>query len=162
MAQINDIVNELNTIATAFSSVNSFYFEEIGYINDDRKKVYPAILVDSRNIDVNPQAFNRSNLPNKVIYGFKLFFFDDYLTSEQKTVTRQQKYSELETIANQYLAEVKKRGLDNSNLGFHLQDAQVNNGFVVDEVHNDRLVQLVYDITFTAYNDCNTGTFVYA
>ena len=161
MAQINDIVSELNTIATAFTSINTFEFEEIDYINDNRSKTYPVLLVDSRNIDINPQTFNRSNLPNKVIYGFKLFFLDDYHVSEQKTTTRQDKYSELETIAHQFLAEVKKRGLDNSALGFHIQDSQVNNGFVVDDVHNDKLVQLVYDVTFTAYNDCNTGTFAY-
>lgn len=161
MAQISDIVNELNTIATAFTSVNSFYFDEIGYINDDRKKTYPAILVDSRNVDINPVNFTRNNLPNKINYGFKLFFFDDYLTSEQKTTTRQAKYSELETIANQYLAEIKNRTLADSTKGFHLQSAQVNNGFVVDKVHNDDLVQLVYDVTFTAYNECDTGTFSY-
>ena len=161
MAQINDIVTELNTVATAFTAINTFEFEEIDYINDNRSKTYPVLLVDSRNIDINPIDFKRSNLPNKVHYSFKLFFLDDYHTSEQKTTTRAAKYSELETIANQFLAEIKKRGIANSDLNFHLQTSQVNNGFVVDEVHNDKLVQLVYDVTFTAYGDCTEGTFSY-
>ena len=109
MAQINDIVAELNTLATAFTSVNSFYFDEISHINNDRSKSYPAILVDSRNIDIRPVNYTRANMPSRVIYGFKLFFLDDYLTAEQKTTTRQVKYSELETIANQFLAQVKSR-----------------------------------------------------
>ena len=160
MAQINDIVAELNSIADAFTSVNSFYFDEVSYINDDRKKVYPAILVDSRNIDINPVNFTRSNLPSRVVYGFKLFFFDDYHTSEQKTVTRRDKYSELETIANQFLAEVKSRTEAYSNLEFSLKTRQVNNGFVVDDVHNDKLVQMVYDVSFEAWGECLQGTFV--
>lgn len=161
MAQLNDIVNELNTIATAFTSIATFKFEEVDYINDDRKKSYPVLLVDSRNIDINPLSLNRSNLPNKLVYGLKLFFLDTYMTSEQKTTVRQDKYSEMETIANQFLAEVQRITLADSSKGFHLQDKNINNGFVVDEVHNDKLVQLVYDVTFVAYNDCATGTFNY-
>lgn len=161
MAQLNDIVDELNTIATAFTSINTFEFNEVDYINDNRKKSYPVLLVDSRNIDINPESFKRNDLPHKVAYTLKLFFFDDYHTSEQKTTTRQAKYSELETIANQFLAEVKRRGIADSSLGFHIVDSQVNNGFVVDEVHNDKLVQLVYDVNFMAYNDCSTGSFSY-
>lgn len=161
MAQISDIVNELNTVATAFTSVNSFYFNEIGHINDERKKSYPAILVDSRNIDINPIKFNRLNLPHTVDYSFKLFFFDTYQVSEQKTTSKQTKYSQLETIANQFIGEVKRRTEADSTLGFHIRTTAVNNGFVVDEVHNDNLVQLVYDVTFVAYNECNTGTFSY-
>ena len=159
MAQINDIINELNTLATAFSSVNSFYFDEIGHINDDRSKAYPCILVDSRNIDIKPTTFNRSNMPNKVVYGFKLFFLDDYPVSEQKTTTRQDKYSEIETIANQFLAEIKKRGDEYSTLNFTLKSREVNNGFIVDKVHNDSLVQLVYDVSFEAIGECVQGTF---
>jgi len=161
MAQINDIVTELNTIATAFTSINTFEFEEIGHINDNRKKSYPVLLVDSRNIDINPLTFNRSNLPHRIEYSFKLFFFDDYQVSEQKTTSKQDKYSQVETIANQFLAEVKRRTEADSSKGFHLKSSEVSNGFVVDKVHNDDLVQLVYDVTFTAYNDCQTGTFNY-
>ena len=161
MAQINDIINELETIATAFDAVNTFEFNEIEYINDNRKKSYPVILADSRNIDINPVSFNRSNLPHKTTYTLKLFFLDTYLTSEQKTTTKQDKYSELETIANQFLAEIKRRTEEDSSKGFHLQSSNVNNGFVVDEVHNDKLVQYTISVNFTAYNDCNTGNFVY-
>lgn len=159
MAQINDIVNELNTIATAFTSVETFIFDEIGAINEDRLKSYPAILVDSRNIDINPVNFSRSNMPSKVNYTFKIFFLDTYPVSEQKTTTRQTKYAEVETIANQYLAEVKRRCEAYSTLKFTLLTRQVNNGFVVDQVHNDNLVQLVYSVTFEAWGECVQGTF---
>ena len=160
MAQINDIIDELNTIATAFTSVNSFIFDEIGAINEDRSKTYPAILVDSRNIDINPITLNRSNLPQRVDYTLRLFFLDTYQVSEQKTTTKQTKYAALETIANQYLAEVKRR-TESLSKGFFLKSRSINNGFIVDKVHNDDLVQLVYSATFEADNDCNLGTFNY-
>lgn len=161
MAQINDIVNELNTIATAFTSVETFIFDEIGAINEDRLKSYPAILVDSRNIDINVVSFGRSNLPHKVDYTFRIFFLDTYQVSQQKTTTRQTKYAAMETIANQYLAEVKRR-TESLDKYFFLKSSSVSNGFVVDKVHNDDLVQLVYSVTFQADNDCQTGTFTYA
>lgn len=159
MAQINDIIDELNTIATAFSK--TFIFDEIEAVNEDRLKTYPAILVDSRNIDINPLTFNRSNLPQRVDYTLKLFFLDTYHVSEQKTTSKQTKYANVETIANQYLAEVKRR-TESLAKGFFLKSSLVNNGFVVDKVHNDNLVQLVYSVTFQADNDCNLGTFNYA
>ncbi len=162
MAQINDIVDELSTIATAMSTINKFIFDEISSINEDRSKTYPAILVDSRNISINPIHLERNNLPKSVDYGFKLFFLDTYHVSEQKTTNRQTKYAELETLANQYLAEIQRRTIADSSKGFFIKSREVNSGFVVDEVHNDKLCQLVYDVTFRADNDCTTGTFVYA
>jgi len=158
MAQINDIVDELNTIATAFSK--TFIFDEIGYLNEDKSKTYPAILVDSRNIDINPIKFDKNNLP-MVEYTFKLFFVDTYFVSQQKTKTKQDKYSDLETIANQYIAEIIRRTTEDSTKGFFLYDSRVNNGFVVDKVHNDDLTQLVYSVVFRADNDCAVGTFSY-
>jgi len=159
MAQINDVIDELNTIATAFGK--TFIFDEIGYINEEKNKTYPAILVDSRNIDINVLTFNRSNLPQNVDYTLRMFFLDTYFQSQQKTTTRQTKYAAMETIANQYLAEVKRR-TESLAKGFHLRSSTVSNGFVVDKVHNDDLVQLVYSVTFRADNDCQTGTFTYA
>jgi len=159
MAQINDIIDELNTIATAFSK--TFIFDEIGAINEDKSKSYPAILVDSRNVDINVITFNRSNLPHRVDYTLRMFFLDTYMVSQQKTTTKQTKYAAMETIANQYLAEVKRR-TESLAKGFFLKSASVSNGFIVDKVHNDDLVQLVYSVTFQADNDCSTGTFTYA
>lgn len=158
MAQIVDIIDELELIANAFTSVNSFYFDEIGIINTDKKKSYPCIIVDSRNVDVNPISFTRSNLPNKIEYSFKMFFLDPYEVSEQKTKTRQQKYSDLLLIANQYIAEVKRR-TETYDFSFTLKSTQVNNGFIVDKVHNDVLCQLVYSVVFTAQKECVLGTF---
>jgi hypothetical protein len=125
MAQIDDIINELNTIATAFTSVNTFIFDEIGAINDDRAKTYPVILVDSRNISINPLTLKRNNLPDMVDYSLKIFFYDPYEVSEQKTTNKQTKYAELETIANQYFAEIQRRLLADSTKGFFIKSREI-------------------------------------
>ena len=161
MAQLNDIIDELNTIATAFTGINTFVFDEIGEINSDRLKSYPALLVDSRNLGINVTKLDRNNLPDKIDYSLKLFFLDTYFVSEQKTTDRQTKFAAMETIANQYLAEIQRRTLADSTKGFFIKSREVSNGFVLDKLHNDELCQLVYDVVIRADNDCSLGTFAY-
>lgn len=161
MSQINEIVTELKVIATAFTGIKTTIFNEIGDINDERKKQYPALLIDSRNISINPLDVGRTFLPKTVEYVVKIFFFDTFPASEQKTKTLESKYSELETLANQFVAEVRRRTVDDSGLGFFVMSSGVNDGFVVDKTHNDDLVQMTYSIVIRADGKCTVGTFNY-
>ena len=158
MATIKTIVDELNTIATAFSSVNSFYFEEIAYINDDIAKTYPAILVNSRSVDYVSDSFDNNYLSRAKTFTLQLFFLDTYKQSEQDTTDKQTKYGALETIADQFLAELKRRTIE-SYLDFDFNIGA--SGFQVDKVHNDELVQLTYTASFTVKNKCTNGSFSY-
>lgn len=158
MATIKTVIDELNTIATAFSSVNTFVFDELSSINDDISKNYPVILVNSRSVDYTLNEFNNSYLPNKKSVTLQIFFFDTYKEAQQATTDKQTKYAALELIADQFLAEVKRRTINNY-LGFDLVTG--SNGFEVDKVHNDNLVQISYNVTFTLQNICTTGTFSY-
>jgi hypothetical protein len=160
MATIKTIVDELNTIATAFTSVNTFIFDEIGEINNDVSKTYPAILVDSRSVNSVSEGFNSNYLPRKKTFSLKIYFLDTYKQAEKDTTDRQTQYAALETIADQFLAEVKRRTMTSSDhAGFEFQAGA--NGFTVDQVHNDNLAQVFYDITFVAKQICSTGTFAY-
>ena len=88
-----------------------------------------------------------------------MFLFDTYKEAEQVTTDRQTKYANLLTIGDQFLAEVKRRTMD-SHLGFEILTG--SNGFEVDKLHNDNLVQVVFNLTFVTKQDCTTGTFNYA
>jgi len=158
MANIKTIIDELNTIATAFDSVNTFIFDELSEINDDVSKSYPAILVNSRSVDFSHLEFNNSYLPRKKQYTLQIYFLDTYKESEVATTDKQTKYAALEVIADQYLAEVKRRTME-SYLSFDYQIG--SSGFEVDKLHNDNLVQVFYSITFVCNNQCTTGTFNY-
>jgi hypothetical protein len=159
MATIKTIIDELNTIATAFSSVNSFIFDEIGEINDDISKTYPALLINSRDVNFTNENFNDVYLPRKKTITLQMFLFDTYKESEQVTTDRQTKYANLLTIGDQFLAEVKRRSME-EHLGFEILTG--SNGFEVDKLHNDNLVQVFFNLTFTAKQDCTVGTFNYA
>ena len=158
MATIATIINELQTIATAFTSVNSFYFEEIAYINDDVSKTYPAILVNSRSVDYTIDSFENNYLPRKKNFTLQIYFLDTYKQAEKDTTDKQTKYGALEVIADQYLAEIKRRTLE-SYLDFEFNIGA--SGFQVDDLHNDKLNQIVYNASFTVKNKCTTGTFSY-
>jgi hypothetical protein len=154
MALLKDIIAELNTIAGAFTSVNSFYFDEINAINDNRAKQYPCIIVDSRNVNILASEVGRSNMPNKVNYTLKVAFFDVV----NKNNTREVNYSNLELIALQFFAEIKRR-TEVFNEDFMFVSASTYNGFALDQLHNDNLVQIIFDVQFNAIRNCTLGTF---
>jgi PKD repeat protein len=154
MALLKDIIAELNTIAGAFTSVNSFYFDEINAINDNRAKQYPCIIVDSRNVNILASEVGRSNMPNKVNYTLKVAFFDVV----NKNNTREVNYSNLELIALQFFAEIKRR-TEVFNEDFMFVSASTYNGFALDQLHNDNLVQIIFDVQFNAIRNCSLGTF---
>lgn len=161
MAGIKEIVDEFIKVAEAYTEVNTFIFDEINAINDDRRKKYPAILVDSRNISINPVRITRSFLPDKVDYTVKVFFYDTYNVSEQKHKKKQSKYDELVNIAFKYFAEIQRRFENGDVTDFYLERTTINNGFVVDKLHNDDLVQVTFDVLVKAKGNCTTGTFNY-
>ena len=158
MANIKTIIDELETIATASTAINTFIFEEISSINDDIAKTYPALLVNSRSVNYSNDGFDNTYLPKKKIYTLQIFFLDLYKESEQSTTDKQTKYKNLELIADQYLAELKRRTIE-SYIGFDFTNGA--NGFEVDKLHNDSLVQVLYTITITAKQNCTVGTFNY-
>lgn len=154
MATIKTIIDELNTVATAFSSVKTFIFDEIAAINDTVDKTYPVILVDSRDVNFTDINYNNVFLPKNKSFTLRLFLFDTFFDD----IDKQTKYASLMTIGDQFLAEVKKRAVNNYQ-GVSFKSG--NNGFEVDKLHNDSLVQIVYNLTFTVENECTEGVFAY-
>ena len=158
MANIKTIIDELETICNAYAETETFIFDELSAINDQVEKPYPAILVNSRSVDSTTTSFNNSYLPRKKNYTLQIYFLDTYKQNEQDTTDRQTKYAELETIADKYLAEVKRRSVDNYK---NFEFSNGSTGFIVDKLHNHDLVQVFYTITFSCDNVCNLGTFNY-
>lgn len=159
---VKEIVDEFETIADAFTSTNAFIFDEIGAINMDRDITYPAILVNARNIDTDVVRYRKNDhLPITKEYVFNFLFLDDYPESESST-NLQDKYDNLELIAEQYFAEVKRRQEASGDFKNGITVGNPANGFFANNVHNDRLVQLSYTLTIQATEEnCTVGTFSY-
>lgn len=159
MARINDVVDECLAVATAFSSINSQTYNEIGAINfEDNDKTYPLFLFNKSGIEVNVVKYSRTNLPSKSIYTCNLLFLDTYTESEKTTTALQTKQNELMQYAEQYFAELRRRNATGVN-GFQLGEVSFNSN---DEAHNDRLVQLSYNVEFIVFvENCTLGSFSY-
>lgn len=159
MARINDVVDECLAVATAFTSINSQTYNEIGAINfEDNDKTYPLFLFNKRGIEVEVTKYSRTNLPSTSVYTCNLLFLDTYTESEKSTTTLQSKQNTLMQYAEQFFAELRRRNDSGAN-GFYLGNVSFNSN---DEAHNDNLVQLSYNVQFIVnVENCTLGTFNY-
>ena len=160
MASISDVVDECLVVSTAFTDISSDSYNEIGAINfEDNDKVYPYFLFDKSGITSVVDKYNKSTqLASQVTYTAQLYFMNTYTELEMATVTLQDKQGVLIDIANKYFAELKTRTQSGSK-GFILGNITFN---AFDEVHNNRVVQLSYNVEFITYiEDCSTGIFNY-
>jgi hypothetical protein len=161
---IKEIIDELETIADAFTSVNTFNFGKVSEINDQPEKSYPAIYINSVIEGRTIERDSNSHLPKIKSYPIEIIFWDLYLTAEQATTDIQSKYSALEIIADKYFAEVNRRTIEDpaSTRQFYIDNFEDLTGTYVTHEHTDDLVGIRYRPIFKADNiACNTGTFNY-
>lgn len=159
MANIKSIVDECLTISEAFTSIKSQTYNEIGAVNfEDNDKDYPMFLFDKRSVNFDVQSYTRSRLPNKTIITADIYFYDTYTEAEKTTKDLQTKESELITISNQFIAELRRRNEDTSSV-FSLTNITYK---PIDEASNDRLIEVAYSVEFLLFvDDCSLGTFNY-
>lgn len=163
-SNIKEIIDELETIADAFSSVNTFNFGEMSEINDQPEKSYPAIYVGSIIEAKTTRRDTNTHLPKEKEYPIEVIFWDKYLIAEQKTTTLQSKYSALEIKADQYFAEVNRRTIEDpaSTRQFWIDNFEDLTGIYVTHANVDDLVGIRYRPLFKADNiACTVGTFSY-
>ena len=157
---IKQIVDELETIADAFTSASTFKFGLLSDVNVDSDKNYPMIHLNSQLSSSNVDTFI-NYLPVEKDYTIDFIIWDLYKISEQKTKTIQTKYSDIEIIADQYIAEIQRRCLDLGKAFWILNDETIKGGYVSNS-HNDKLVGIKYILTFRSNNvGCTLGTFSY-
>jgi hypothetical protein len=183
MADLNDVVDECLVVSTAFSDISSDTYEELGAVNfEDNDKLYPFFCFNKTNISATIDKYSKNtNLASQVTYTCQLHFLNTYTELEKATatattssssssstsstsstttatVTLQTKQGVLMAIANKYFAELRTRNNSGDN-GFILGDVSFN---AFDETHNERLVEVSYNVQFITYiEDCSLGTFNY-
>jgi hypothetical protein len=159
MAKIKEVVDECLAIATAFTSINSQTYNEIGAVNyEDNDKTFPLFLFNKRNVEVVVDSYSRTNLPSQSTYSCNLLFLNTYTEAEKLTTDLQTKQDALMLIADQYFAELRRRN-DSGTNGFYLGEITFNS---LDEAHSEELIQLSYNVQFiTKITDCTLGEFNY-
>ena len=161
MARLKAVVDECLLVAQAFTEINSDTYNEIGAVDfEDNDKQYPFFLFDKRSIDGTVESFTRESLPKATNYSQKFYFFNTYTEGEKPSTDLQTKEDALKEIADKYFAELRVRNQSGEN-GFFLVGRPTFN--VVDETHNERLIQISYTLEIqTLPDNCELGTFVYS
>lgn len=158
MADYSDIVDEFETVANAFASVNFFMYDKVSEINGRVKdKAYPMIqLKESPN--TSRGSVNNLGLPTNKKYTFNIFCYNLYNKDSQLVKTKQEAQAEVDLWLDQYLGKFFERNIDACN-GFYVVDQDSVNGFLAKDVHNDKLVMATYTITIGLQSSCDEGTF---
>jgi len=170
MANIDTIVTLFETVAAAMrvndntlpvSSIvaPTFIYNRVSAVNENVSKTYPAILLDSQP-NINRKSSTTTFLPKQNCYEFKLFVYDQYNFGQQTVQDLSNKQAKVETILNQYIAEVQRRALTTTN-GIEVENIKTIDGFLAKDVHNSKLVQAYYKVKVCVNSDCVLGTFVY-
>ena len=160
MARLDDLVDECLTVSTAFTDISSDTYNEVSAVNwEDNDKNFPMFLFDKRNVSVSHNSFSKgNNIPSNSTYTTNLYFLNTYTEAQKSSTTLQARQAALIAIADKYFAELKTR-TESGSKGFYLGDISFNS---IDEIHNERLIQLRYDVEFIVQaEDCTTGTFNY-
>ncbi len=160
MARLKDVVDECLLVAQAFTEINSDTYNEVGAVDfEDNDKDFPLFLFNKRDITAtNDKYAHSSNLASQVSYSTTLYFMNTYTELEKTTLTLQAKQDDLIHIASKYFAELKNR-TNNGSKGFIVGNISFN---AFDETHNERLIQVSYNVSFITYlEDCTLGVFDY-
>lgn len=161
MADIKTLVDELQTVATAFTGIESVIYGRASSINwKDRAKNYTCLLIDS-NPDIRSGGSNKSFLPQKSTYRFKFLLLDEFPVEEQNQKTLQEKQKELQLKMDQFIAEVQRRAIADPSKGFLITGYENISGFFGFPVYNDKLAEVVYNVSFDVVSSCTLGTFNY-
>lgn len=159
MANIDTIITELETIANASTAINSFMYKRVSEVNATLNTSFPLLLVDSVP-KITRGEVNNSFLPRKKRYNIDVYLYNTYNYDTKITTDLSAKQAELETILDQYTAEVIRRCI-NVTTSIMLVDRAAISGFVANDVHNQKLVQVSYRYTFEVDSSCTLGTFNY-
>lgn len=161
MADIKEVIEELETIANAFTSVKSFNYGYESEININRVKAFPHIHISNVHPYDQPKGFFEARRN----YLMTIWLYDLYPIEEQKTVTEETKRGTMENILEQYVREFISRSQGETAQVTTIQDwTFIHISFRADsfkDAHNDKLVGIEATMTLEVVTDCDTGTFNY-
>lgn len=156
---IDTIINDLETIATASASIETFIYDRVSAMNENRTKAYPVILVDSNPI-IKRGTVNSEFLPRFKEYELRIFCFDLFQEAEKQTTDLQTKQAEIELILDQYIAEIISRTQATTTRGYVITNFKSGiSGILAKDVHNNKLIMASYNITVNHDTQCEGGDF---
>jgi|TARA_R100000084_G_scaffold22436_3_gene7958 hypothetical protein len=142
-------VTRLTDIITVFESKWSYGDVKFGYegeVNQDHDIQYPLMLIQP------PESTIPVIYEGRELYSFEINFYNLYSQASQSVVTLQQRWDNLQDLANEWLDLVLKNYQD-VTVTAYLNDESIEIERV-KEVANDRLVQIKLNFTMSGFTKC--------
>ncbi len=142
-------ITRLKDIVTVFESKWTFGDAKFGYdgeVNESHSTQYPLLLIKPP-LSIMPEIYK-----GREEYEFEINFYNLYPQAAQSAVTLQHRWDNLQDLAMEWFDMVLKNYQDNV-VDVYLNDESVEIERV-KEVANDRLVQIKFTFTMSAFSKC--------
>lgn len=149
-------ITRLKDLVTTFESKWTFGDSKFGYdgeVNESHNTQYPLLLINPP-ISTIPEIYS-----GREEYEFEINFYNLYPQAAQSAVTLQHRWDNLQDLAMEWFDMVLKNYQDNV-VDVYLNDESVEIERV-KEVANDRLVQIKFTFTMSAFSKCFRPTSTY-
>jgi len=149
-------ITRLKDIVTVFENKWTFGDAKFGYdgeVNESHSTQYPLLLINPP-LSTMPEIYS-----GREEYEFEINFYNLYPQAAQSAVTLQHRWDNLQDLAMEWFDMVLKNYQDNV-VDVYLNDESVEIERV-KEVANDRLVQIKFTFTMSAFSKCFRPTSTY-
>jgi len=142
-------ITRLKDIVTVFENKWTFGDAKFGYdgeVNESHSTQYPLLLINPP-LSTMPEIYS-----GREEYEFEINFYNLYPQAAQSAVTLQHRWDNLQDLAMEWFDMVLKNYQDNV-VDVYLNDESIEIERV-KEVANDRLVQIKFTFTMSAFSKC--------
>ena len=142
-------ITRLKDLVTVFQNKWTFGDAKFGYdgeVNESHNTQYPLLLINPP-LSTMPEIYS-----GREEYEFEINFYNLYPQAAQSAVTLQHRWDNLQDLAMEWFDMVLKNYQDNV-VDVYLNDESVEIERV-KEVANDRLVQIKFTFTMSAFSKC--------
>jgi len=149
-------ITRLKDIVTVFENKWTFGDSKFGYdgeVNESHSTKYPLLLINPP-LSTMPEIYS-----GREEYEFEINFYNLYPQAAQSAVTLQHRWDNLQDLAMEWFDMVLKNYQDNV-VDVYLNDESIEIERV-KEVANDRLVQIKFTFTMSAFSKCFRPTSTY-
>ena len=144
---VEQLINKMLEIGDSLSSIGKTVFDELPAINTDRQKSYPVLLIKTPQSVITPF----SKMDNEGLYeNYNITFYvlTTWTSEDKKTVELQQRYKEVDAIANTFLRTFLQDTDNEYNL---INDKSVTKTRGHHQ-HVDQLVGVAYNFNLRVHN----------
>jgi len=144
---VGQLIDKMLEIGDSLSSIGKTVFDELPAINTDRQKSYPVLLIKTPQSVITPF----SKMDNEALYeNYNITFYvlTTWTSEDKKTVELQQRYKEVDAIANTFLRTFLQDTDNEYNL---INDKSVTKTRGHHQ-HVDQLVGVAYNFNLRVHN----------